>query len=553
MSEAKRVFGIDLGTTYSAIAYVDEHGMPVVLKNIQDDGASVLPSVVYVENSENVVVGIEAKRNSVMEPDRTFSEIKRFMGKPDYVPKEFDGTTYTPEYISSIILKKIAQYASANLNTPVEDVVITVPAYFGDSQRDATKKAGLIAGLNVLNILNEPTAAAISYGVDAENNNQNVMVFDLGGGTFDVTIIRIEDNKIRVVMTGGDAELGGRRWDQALVDYVADQFQAEHGIDIRDDENREAYQDLWLRCEEAKKALSGRTSTNIMVSCGERMKVEITRELFDDLTSMLCQRTIQLSRDLVARAKEEKNFGGIDVILLVGGSSKMPQIPRAVQEEFVLEPKLYDPDEAVAKGAALMARKSALSKEVENVLTEQGIDIQNATDAQVQEAVQTAAPIFGLTSGEATREYNTEVVNVLSHSIGIQAVDDDGKDVIAVMLPDQTELPYIVSQQFRTVEDNQRFAAIKVMENLADITDEHNIAAWKQLNEEGNEVEIPPNLPKGAPVQVNFTVDADGHLHIVAEELTGHHNIEFDIQLKGVMPHEEVEKAIAAVGALAIS
>ena len=553
MSEAKRVFGIDLGTTYSAIAYVDEHGIPVILKNILDDGMSVLPSVVYVEGSGNVVVGIEAKRNSVLESERTFSEIKRFMGKPDYAPKEIDGTTYTPEYVSSLILKKIAQYARADLSMPVEDVVITVPAYFSDSQIDATRKAGLIAGLNVLNILKEPTAAAISYGVESDNNNQTVMVFDLGGGTFDVTIIQIVDNNIRVVMTGGDAELGGRRWDQSLVDYVTDQFRTEHGIDLCEDENKEAYQDLWIRCEEAKKALTNRTSTNIMVSCGERMKVEVTRELFDELTSMLCQRTIQLSRDLVARAKNEKNLAGIDVILLVGGSTRMPQIGKAVQEEFGTEPKLYDPDEAVAKGAALVARKIALGEEVEKYFKAQGIDVNTATEAEKEQAVHQAAKIFGLSSGVAARELATSIVNVLSHSIGIQAVDDDGSDIIAVMLPDQTEFPCETTQQFRTVSANQQFAEIKVMENQADITDERNISGWKQLNPDTGELPIPPSLQQGAPVLVQFTIDANGKLHVYAEDQTGHNRIEFDIKLEGVMSEEEVEKAKAAVGALAIS
>ena len=553
MTETKKVYGIDLGTTYSAIAYVDEHGVPVVVKNTGEGSASVIPSVVYVEESGDVVVGDEAKKNSVIEPDRTFSEIKRFMGKPDYVPREIDGTKYSPEYVSSLILKKIANYASVSIGSPVEDVVITVPAYFGDSQRDATRKAGMIAGLNVLNILNEPTAAAICYGVDTDSNNRTVMVFDLGGGTFDVTIIKISDGNIEVVMTGGDAELGGRRWDQTLVDYVVDQFQAEHGIDLRDAENRDAYQDLWLRCEDAKKTLTGRDSTKISVSCGTRMNVEITLALFDEITSMLCQRAIQLSRDLVERAKNEKGLSSIDTILLVGGSTRMRQISGAVRAEFGLDPKLYDPDEAVAKGAALLARKSALQQEVEENLKGKGIVPEAASEAQRQQAVDVAAPKFGLTSGAAKRELDRKIVNVLSHSIGVLAVNERGADTVAVMLGDQTRLPAEYVGEFATVEANQDVVMVRVMENQADITDTDNLAGWKQLNEEGNNLSLPPHMAKGAPIQVAFRVDADGKLHVRAEDLTGHNEIVFDIKLSGVIGAEEIIEAQRTLGAIAIS
>ena len=304
-----KVFGIDLGTTYSCVAYVDEYGKAVVLKN--SDGDHTTPSVVMLESEKDIIVGAEAKRSIEIEPDKTVQFIKRKMGKEnDSVI--LNGITYHAPEISSMILKKLVQDANEDLRQTgvlkegelIKDVVITCPAYFGMNERQATKSAGELAGLNVLNIINEPTAAAISYGVSASDKKETVLVYDLGGGTFDITVMSIEGNNISVVCTGGDDQLGGKDWDEALMDYVIERYQEENGEDLTEDPETVAA--LYVDVETWKKALTAREKVNISVNGpAGRFREELSREKYEELSRDLLNRTKNLLDDVLASAEKQ--------------------------------------------------------------------------------------------------------------------------------------------------------------------------------------------------------------------------------------------------------
>ena len=354
------VFGIDLGTTYSCISYIDEYGKPVVLKN--SDGDHTTPSVVLIEGNGNVVVGTEAKRSVEMEPDKTVQFIKRKMGREnDKVT--LNGTTYSAPEVSAYILKKLTSDANEELiqsgvikkGEEIKDVVITCPAYFGMNEKKATQNAGELAGLNVLNIINEPTAAAISYGVSAGGKRETVLVYDLGGGTFDITVMNIEDSAISVICTGGDDQLGGKDWDEALMNYVIERYEEEFEEDLSEDP--ETIAQLYVDVESWKKTLTARESVRISVNGpAGRLREELTREKYEEITSHLLDRTKNLLDDLLKTAeKQGYPISKIDKVLLVGGSSKMPQVAAMLERDYQVKASLQDPDEAVAKGAAIYA------------------------------------------------------------------------------------------------------------------------------------------------------------------------------------------------------
>ena len=354
------VFGIDLGTTYSAIAWLDQNGKPEVLANI--DGNNTTPSVVYFESPDNIVVGETAKEMISQERSKVVDFIKREMGNSEYSYQAEDGTSYSPIQISGFILKKLVKDAEAKTGSPVKKVVITCPAYFGTDEHRATKEAGKYAGLEVLKILNEPTAAAYAYGIK-EDEPQTIMVYDLGGGTFDVTIIRVnpgdKDNPVEVIVTGGDSSLGGKDWDAAFVELLADKWREATGenADILADETFRA--ELMALAEKNKKFLSTRTTVKVKVAPpeGEAKQIEVTREEFDAATSGLLESTISAAQATLEEAakKEGVDRFDFDTLLCVGGSSIMPQVAERLEREFGKKPRLEDPHECVAKGAAVFA------------------------------------------------------------------------------------------------------------------------------------------------------------------------------------------------------
>ena len=350
---SKRAVGIDLGTTFSAIAHVNRHGVPEILHN--GEGDRITPSVVLFDGDE-IIVGNYAKQAAVAFPDQVVEFVKRHMGEADY-RYTYRDREYTAEQLSSYIIAKLKHDAEVRLGHRIDQAVITVPAYFGDIQRRATMRAGELAGLEVLKLINEPTAAAFAYGLANAGRTMRSLVFDLGGGTFDVTLVDIEGNDIQVIATAGDYQLGGKDWDDVLIRYAAEQFRERHGVDPLED--AVARHDLRQKCVSGKISLSRRPKINLFYDYqGRTLRLEITRELFEDLAAGLLARCEALTKDVLSEAKVEP--GSIDTILLAGGSTRMPMVRRLIQETFGKDPATdINPDECVSLGAALTAALEA--------------------------------------------------------------------------------------------------------------------------------------------------------------------------------------------------
>lgn len=344
-----RAVGIDLGTTFSAIAHVNKFSQPEVLHNIE--GERITPSVVLFEGKE-VIVGTYAKQSAVAYPEQIVEFVKRHMGDPAW-SFEYGGETYSPERLSGLILAKLKHDAEFRLGHRIEEAVITVPAYFGDRQRRATIRAGEYAGLKVLSLLNEPTAAAFAYGLNNQGERKKILVFDLGGGTFDVSIIEASGRDLSVLATTGDHVLGGKEWDDSLINYAAEHFRARHGIDPLDD--LAAYHDLRQKCTAAKISLSKRPKVNLFYDYrGKILRLEVTREGFEDLTTGLLSRCEALTREVLEEAALRAS--DIDAVVLAGGSTRMPMVREMIKRLFDREPATdINPDECVALGAALTA------------------------------------------------------------------------------------------------------------------------------------------------------------------------------------------------------
>ena len=344
-----RAVGIDLGTTYSAIAHVNKFGVPEVLPNAEGD--RITPSVILFDG-DDVIVGNYAKQSAVAYPDQVVEFVKRHIGEDDY-SFEYRGEAYTPEKLSSFILAKLKHDAELRLGHPIEQAVVTVPAYFGDKQRRATMRAGELAGLKVLKLLNEPTAAAFAYGLANMGKDLRVLVFDLGGGTFDVTVAQIRGNDIEVIATNGDHQLGGKDWDDTLIRFAAEAFQKKHSLDPLED--LAAYHDLRQKCVSAKLSLTRRPRVNLFYDFkGKVLRLGLTREQFEDLSVGLLTRCEMLTRDVLEEAHVKAS--DIDTVLLAGGSTRMPMVRNLIGMLFGKEPATdLNPDECVSLGAALTA------------------------------------------------------------------------------------------------------------------------------------------------------------------------------------------------------
>ena len=540
------VFGIDLGTTYSCISYIDEYGKPVVLKN--SDGDHTTPSVVMVESEDNIIVGTEAKRSIEMEPDKTVQFIKRKMGKEnDSV--SLNGTIYHAPEISSMILKKIVNDANEELRQTgilkdgelVKDVVITCPAYFGMNERQATKAAGELAGLNVLNIINEPTAAAISYGVSGGDKNETVLVYDLGGGTFDITVMSIAGCDISVVCTGGDDQLGGKDWDEALMDYITERYEEENGEDLSEDP--ETIASLYVDVETWKKALTSREKVNISVNGpGGRFREELTREKYEELTSDLLNRTKNLLDDVLATAeKQGYPMTRIDKVLLVGGSSRMPQVAAMIERDYHVAPVLADPDEAVAKGAAIYAsNEKAYNDFVADEAAKTGKTVEEIKEDNLVTGEMDKK--FALTTGGAAGgALKINITNVLSRTYGLEIQDSDSNRMkIFNMLMINDKLPATRTETFYTAGINQEMISIKIYESRS--TDgSMEIEDREPLTE--IEMKFRQRVPQGTPVVMTTALDNSGILHIIAEEQQNHSKLDTTFQLSNQMTDAEMNSA----------
>jgi molecular chaperone DnaK (HSP70) len=544
----KRIFGIDLGTTYSSIAYVDEYGKAVIIPNAENE--RVTPSVVFFDEN-TVVVGEVAKESAKLYPNEVVSFIKRSMGEPNFI-FEYGGERYRPEEISAYVLKKLAQDAQQHLGETISDVVITCPAYFGINEREATRKAGEIAGFNVRQIINEPTAAAIAYGSLDTTQNRVVLVYDLGGGTFDVTMIDIRKESVEVICTGGDHNLGGKDWDDRIVAYLVEKFQEETGIteDILDDPD--TWQDLQLSAEKAKKILSQRPKTPVSITHGgKRVKLMLEREKFEEVTEDLLVRTVDFTRDMLDAALQ-KGYSRFDEIILVGGATRMPQVSERIEKEFDMAPKVFDPDEAVAKGAAIYGWKLALNDDLIRRISEKTqktfdasgnlsemMDTSQITTRDFQEAARELAEDTGYAL-PSVENAMLRVKNVTSKSFGVVAHNPSGEEIVFNLVLRNTTVPVNVVKKFYTAVQNQKTVLIRTMESETssiEIPLEHATEIKTAV------LHLPPNLPADLPIEITFDLNDEGRLHITALETGEYRKVQVEVDTASVIGGEEFEKA----------
>jgi molecular chaperone DnaK len=513
MAASKKIIGIDLGTTNSVVA-VMEGGDPVVIQNAE--GNRTTPSVVAYTNKGERLVGQPARNQMITNPDSTVYSIKRFMGRRysevdrerEIVPYEVDegpsgdvrvkvgDKQFSPPEISAAILQKMKQTAEDYLGEEVEQAVITVPAYFNDSQRQATKDAGRIAGLEVKRIVNEPTAAALSYGFGKNNNEQKIAVYDLGGGTFDISILELGDNVFEVRSTNGDTHLGGDNFDQKIIEWLVEQFKSDYGIDLGQD--RMALQRLKEAAENAKKELSSSQSTDINLpfitadqSGPKHLNYNLTRAKFEQLIGDLVEKTREPCKQALSDAGIQA--GEVDAVILVGGSTRIPMVQKLVTELFGKEPyKGVNPDEVVAMGAAIQA--GVLGGDVGDVL----------------------------------------LLDVTPLSLGIETLGG----VFTKLIERNTTIPTKKSQIFSTAEDNQTAVTVRVYQGEREMAHENRLLG--EFNLEGI-----PAAPRGVPqIEVSFDIDANGIVHVSAKDLGTGKEQKIRIESSSGLSEDEINKMV---------
>ena len=556
---SNHIYGIDLGTTYSCIAYVDESGRPTVLSNAEGDYTT--PSVVYFESSANIVVGQAAKDIAVLYPELVISSVKRVMGNADW-QYDHDGNTLHPQDISSFILRKLVTDAEAITGNAIKDVVITCPAYFGVTQKEATRQAGELAGLTVRYVIPEPTAAAIAYGIE-RSEPQVILVYDLGGGTFDVTVIDVQVDGIRVICTGGDHDLGGNNWDEDISNWYAEEFSKNKAV-AADDllENMETWQDLLSISEGTKKALSSKTSHKQRIQHGvDRLVIDLTRDKFEEITSNHVERSISLTRDLLDNAGK-KGYDKVDKLLLVGGSTYMPHIRDRITAEFPdFEVLQFDPNQAVAKGAALFGLKCGVDDRIKaEIATEIGCStddfaLDDADAAVVERAEQKVSTEHGLPLPAIRNLTQTTIRNVTSKSFGIVVVEH-GTDELRVnnLVVADDAVPCSVTGSYVTHQDNQTGITLNCMENTERVGSDQGFLDLETSTEVGStELKFAKPLPQGAPVEVTFSLSEDGLLSVFARDLTTKKEIQAEFQTHAILTPEQIQEKLSRNMSITVS
>jgi molecular chaperone DnaK len=532
-------FGIDLGTTYSCVARIDDTGRPEIIRNAVGDDTT--PSVVYFEDGDSVVVGKDAKANAKLQPESVVSLIKRQMGQDFEITMH--GQRHSPESISALILRELARAAGDNCGEQVRDVVITVPAYFGVAEREATRKAGSIAGLNVLSIVDEPVAAALHYDAISAGGSKTLFVYDLGGGTFDTTVIRVSAEEIVVVCTDGDHHLGGADWDDRVVEYLLEQFLAEHPEATGAAANEEFLQELAAAAEDLKRQLSSVQSRRFNARFeGAVSKIELTREKFEEITAELLQRTFTITERTLATARE-RGITEFDDVLLVGGSSRMPAVAAGLKE-LGLSPRMHDPDLAVAKGAAQFALIESIKVQLP----------QDGTEAPVA-AVEEVADQLNISVEKVRALAGKRVATVVPRAFGIKVVNRDAHDresfSISHVLRSNTPLPARTEPaRFGTAYPDQTDIQIEVWEQSGSV--ESDELDDNQHIAEGL-ISGLPRLPQGSPIDVTFEMELDGLLRVHAVELKTNKDLHIELQIKGGLSEEQVDEARSAVARYSVS
>lgn len=511
MSGYETVVGIDLGTTFSAIAHVDPAGNPQIIPNL--DNERTTPSVVHVSNGR-AVVGRIAKELALSSPHDTIQYVKSFIGrrrKRFHLGEE----EWTPEEVSAMILKKIVGDANAVLAepNPIRRAVITVPAFFSEQQRKSTQDAGRIAGLEVLSMINEPTAAALAYGFHELGKDQTILVYDLGGGTFDVTIMRIEGDSILMLATDGDVQLGGKDWDQRIVDYLAEEFVRRHGVDPR--ENPDSLQELVTYAEQAKVRLSRLPETRITINCGGiRETFTLERDQFDEMCADLVAQTETTMRLTLQEA--DLDVSEIDSCLCVGGSTRLPSIQAMFKRLTGESPRhVLNPDECVAQGAAIHAVMAQLR--------------------MVDEGRDTGMPKIRTENLEKFRRIEEHLIN--AHTLGIKAVDGRGNLIVAPVIPRGAHVPCRQLKTFQTSRPGQETIRIAVMEgesNHPEACTEIGTCFVRDL---------PASLAQGTPIEVLFEYSQDSQLKVSATLPTIQQSVKAHISRTTGMSTEEIEAA----------